>query len=371
LWTRVFNNDWGARGITVDFGDSVHWEGYPWVTLTYSHQTYKLDPDTGNTLVQLRIDIPGYGSAIDSKGWIWYTCWGCNGAVQAIDSNPESPTYLQKTQVFYKSSSACGSSDWGYGITVDLRDRVWIGAWYSGSGKPCRFTPTYGPDGKPNGGSWWAPNTIDSGVYRGIAVDPDGYIWAVKWDSGIWRFNQDDGSNQRFISLGCGPLGVAIDPYGKIWVSKNYCNQVTKIEPLTFVKTDYTAGNSGTYTYSDFTGLQRSLRSPRGTWERVFVRCSATPADKWGQIYWDITTPSNSLVTIYGKSADTEAGLASATQVTIARIPPATPPKDLPTVFSDARVYLGKYLDIRVVMEQSTDGQSPVFVNLYTTYYCY
>jgi streptogramin lyase len=379
LWTRTFTSDWGGRGVAVDFGDSAHWEGYPWVALTNSNWVYKLDPDNGNTLDQVQIDMQAYGSAIDSRGWIWSTCWGCNGddgSIQAFDVNPASSTYLQKTAVFNKNSGVCGRG-WGYGITVDLHDRVWVGSYsYPSSGKPCRFTPTYDAAGKPIGGTWWAPGGIGTGVFRGIAVDADGTIWTARWDvNGIRKFNSDDGLDTTWIPLDCGPLGVGIDPFGRVWVSHYNGQKVTKIEynPSTssYNVVPYATGKPGSYTYSDFTGVQRSLRNPRGTWERTFERCGATATDKWGQIYWDITTPSNSLVTIYGRSADTEAALSGATEIVLAQVPPATPPKDLPSIFSDAHVYLGKFLRIRVVMEASADGQSPVFVNLYTTYFCY
>lgn len=374
LWTRPFMGDYGARGIVVDFGNDVHWEGYPWIALTYSEKMYKLDPADGATMEEVDLDLESYGAAIDGHGWVWHTCWGCgHGAIQAVDTNPESTTYLQKTGLFYKPSGTCGTG-WGYGITVDLRDRVWIGAWSDG-GKPCRFTPQYDADGVPISGTWWAPPGI-TGRYRGIAVDQEGYIWTARWDSyGVWKFHADDGLDSQWIAMDCGPLGVGIDPFGRTWIANAYCKKVTKIEynilTSSYDLVPYTTAQWNSYTYSDFTGVQRSLRNPRGIWEMTFERCDATPMDKWNDIVWDITTPSNSLVTIFTRSSDDLATIDSATDIVMAVIPPATPPKDIGSVFSDAGVYLGKYLKVRVVMEASADGQSPVFVDLYSTFNCY
>ena len=373
LWTRTFPGEYGTRGIVIDFGDSDHREGYPWVGLTHpyrsSHQYnfYKIDPDTGATLDTVVVDGMPYGAAIDSEGWIWITdvegYWHGfrpNGAIQAFHSVTK-----VKTALIAKPSSICGSG-FGYGITVDLKDRIWVGSWYNSYGKPCRYDPLTS--------TWFSPpgTAMRCAGHRGIAVDFDGNMWSACWQYGrVWRFNSDDGGDQQSFNIGCGPLGVAGDPFGKIWIANASCQRATRIDPDTGSWDTFTTGGSASYTYSDFTGMQRALRNPTGYWHRVFERCDATPMDKWGEISWDITTPSNSLVTILGKSADDPADLDDAPEVTLAIVPPSAPPKDLEPMFSDARVYLGKHLKITVTMEQSTDGQSPVFVGLYTTYKCY
>ena len=349
------------RGMVVDFGDDTHREGYPWGGSTCNNRFYRLHPDDGHVLDTVQINIQPYGASMDSEGWIWSTCWGCgDGAIQAFHSQ----TKVVASRI-NKPYSPCGPG-WGYGITVDLHDRIWTGSWYNSSGKPCRYDPLTS--------TWFSPpgTAMRCAGHRGIAVDFDGDMWSACWQYGrVWRFDSDTGGDQQSYNIGCGPLGVGGDPFGKMWIANASCQRATRIDPATGSWDTFTTGSSASYTYSDFTGMQRALRNPTGYWHRVFERCDATPMDKWGEISWDITTPSNSLVTILGKSADDEADLEAAPEVTLAIVPPSAPPKDLEPLFSDARVYLGKYLKITVTMEQSTDGQSPVFVGLYTTYKCY
>ena len=365
LWTKQLPEagvcgGGSMRGMVVDFGDADHREGYPWGGSTCNHKFFRLDPDTGSILDTVQINMPPYGAAMDSEGWIWSTCWGCgNGAIQAFHSQ----TKVVQSMIY--KSGACAPG-WGYGITVDLHDRIWVGSWYTSTGKPCRFDPLTS--------SWFSPpgTAMNCAGYRGIAVDFDGRMWTACWQYGrVWRFNSDDGGDQQSFNIGCNPLGVGGDPYGKIWIANHACQRATRIDPITGSWETFSTGSYYSYTYSDFTGMQRSLRNPTGTWWRDFERCDATPMDKWGEVSWDITTPSNSLVTIYGKSADNPDDLDGAPEVTLAIVPPSAPPKDLEPLFSDARVYLGKHIRITVIMEQSTDGQSPVFVSLYTTFKCY
>ncbi|MFH1434582.1 MAG: hypothetical protein ABIJ56_02580 [Pseudomonadota bacterium] len=354
--------DGSMRGMVVDFGDDAHREGYPWGGSTCSpYKFFRLNPDNGAVLDTVQINIPPYGASMDSEGWIWSTCWGCgDGAIQAFHSQTK-----VVASTISKPYSPCGPG-WGYGITVDLHDRIWVGSWYNSSGRPCRFDPLTS--------TWFSPpgTAMNCAGHRGIAVDFEGDMWSACWQYGrVWRFDSDTGGDQQSYSVGCNPLGVGGDPFGKIWIANASCQRATRIDPATGSWETFTTGSEASYTYSDFTGMQRALRNPTGYWHRVFERCDATPMDKWGEVSWDITTPSNSVVTIFGRSADDEADLATAPEVTLAIVPPSAPPKDLEPLFSDARVYLGKYLKITVTMEQSTDGQSPVFVGLYTTYKCY
>jgi len=371
LWTKSIPEagvcaDGSVRGIVVDFGDAFYPEGYVWVGSTCNNTFFKLNPDDGSILDTVQIDGPPYGAAIDSRGWVWSTFSGGGGGAGTIQAF-HSVTKAKGPKI-YNPIARCGTG-WGYGITVDLQDRVWISSWGS---------PRQNPDGKPCGydqvrGTWVAPPNaaVRCPKFRGIAIDMTGLIWTTCWDTGaIWKINPDTGVYST-INLGCGPLGVGADLFGKVWVANADCQRITRIDPVTETFETFTTGDPTAYTYSDFTGVQRALRNPRGSWVRVFERCDSTPMDRWNEINWTLTTPSNSSVTIYGKSSDDLATLDGAPQIVIADVPPATSPLDLRAVFESERTYLGKYLEVGVTLKASSDGLSPSFMDIYTTYNCY
>jgi hypothetical protein len=369
LWTKSLPeagtcSDGSLRGIVVDFGDSSFPEGYLWVGSTCNKKFFKLRPTDGQLLDTVQIDISPYGAAIDSQGWIWSTCNGCGaGAIQAFN-----PVTKAKGSVIYKPSALCGPG-WGYGITVDLEDKVWIttwgDTWTNRNGKPCAYNQTTR--------TWSTPPNVNirCPTFRGIAIDLTGALWTACWDTGrAWKIDPVTGAYSTF-NLGCGPLGVGADLFGKVWVANADCQRVTRIDPATSLVETFSTASTTSYTYSDFTGVQRALRNPQGTWTRIFERCDSTPMDRWNEIAWSITTPSNSSVTIYGKSSDDLATLDGAPQIVIADVPPATSPLDLRAVFESERTYLGKYLEVSAMLRASSDGLSPSFMDIYTTFNCY
>ncbi|MFH1435839.1 MAG: hypothetical protein ABIJ56_09005 [Pseudomonadota bacterium] len=349
------------HSLVVDYGDDEHEEGFPWAGSLCTNTLYKLDPDTGAVLDFMEIDIPPFGAVMDNEGWIWSTCRGCgDGAIQAFHSET-----LEKGAVIGKPRGICGPG-WGYGITVDNEGRIWVGSWLDPGGKPCRYDP--------QAHTWFAPpgSAIECAGHLGIAAGHDGRMWSACWEHGkVWRFNADDGGDQQYFNVGCGPHGVSTDAFGKVWVANATCQRITRIDPDTGSWDTFTTGAYSSDAYGLFAGIRHDLRRSISTWTRVFERCDVTILDRWGEISWDITTPSNSLVTIYGRSADTVEDLETAPMVTMAVTPPSAPPKDIESVFHEARAGLGRYLEISVEKKVSTDGQCPVFVSIYTTFHCY
>lgn len=366
LWTKPLPeagicSQGSLNAVVIDFGGPDHREGYPWVGSICNNTFYMFDPDTGNVLDTVEIDIPPFGVVLDSKGWAWSTCYGCaDGALQAFHTQ----TKVKQT-VVTKPAGVCGPG-WGYGIAVDLENRIWVGSWHDSEGKPCRFDPlTY---------TWFAPpgNDIECAGHLGIAAHPDGTMWsACREDGTVWRFNVDDGEDRESFDMGCSPHGVSVDDFGMVWVANNACQRVTRIDPASDSVETFATGGQRSLAFSDFSGWQRSLRQPRGTWLRDFERCDETPMDKWCEIEWEVETPSDSRVTIYSKSADDHSDLPDAPEVILAEIPSDASPVNLELAFIDERTYLGKYLRIAVILEQSIDGQSPEFCGIRTTFNCY
>ncbi|MFH1435838.1 MAG: hypothetical protein ABIJ56_09000, partial [Pseudomonadota bacterium] len=164
LWTRPLPeagicSQGSLNAVVIDFGDSDHREGYPWVGSMCNNTFYRLDPDRGNVLDTVEIDISPFGAVMDSEGWVWSTCYGCgDGAIQAFRSQTK-----VKGPIISKPRGICGPG-WGYGITADLEDRIWIGSWHDPEGKPCRFDPL--------AHTWFAPpgDDIECAGHLGIAA---------------------------------------------------------------------------------------------------------------------------------------------------------------------------------------------------------
>jgi hypothetical protein len=365
IWTAPVGTAGGIpRSMAVDFGDAAHPEGYPWVGLFNEMRAYQLDPDTGAVLATVDVNVNPYGFAIDSTGWIWISgrcpCGaGENGFLQRFHT---------VTRVVEPRIPFAGCGPHPYGITVDIRNRPWLASWYDGNGCAARWDPATS--------SWFAVNARPGGWgVRGVAADSAGTIWLSlhqNWGGGaIASFNMDDGSGLAVRDIaGVIPVGVGVDELGQVWTVNQSSSNVTRFTPSTGALAQFPVGPSP-YTYSDFTGYQRRLMIPRGVWTRDYERCATDAFDRWGLLTWDADVPVDTRLTIVGVSADTAAGLATATPVTLATVPADLPPVDLEAVFAAAGVPLERFLRVTVTLEASPDRVSPVFRSLDVRWHCY
>ena len=162
--------------------------------------TYLLDGETGAIDAEIHMaDVTcgttfgPYGGAVDSQGNLWMYIWS-TGTIVHVD--------VQTLDYF----TIAGGS---YGITVDTKGRVWVGDsarrydpmtmtwsnpinWPGGSGGTGIAQDLQGRiwTGTSGGVAWVDMETMEwgatvplpegSGLYRGVGVDVDGYIWAVR-----------------------------------------------------------------------------------------------------------------------------------------------------------------------------------------------
>ncbi|MBI5499375.1 MAG: hypothetical protein HY907_03970 [Deltaproteobacteria bacterium] len=348
------------RALAIDLGDEAHPEGHPWIGLFSEMRAYQLDPDTGAVLNTVGLNVNTYGFAISSDGWIWASGRGPSPLIQRFHTT----TLAVEPAI---AIGTCGNQ-YPYGITVDIRNRVWAGIWLDGNCCAARYDPA--------DGSWFGVNTRPGwGGIRGIAADADGTIWASihqNWGGGaIASFHMDDGSGLVVRDIaGVIPVGVGVDEIGHVWTVNQSSSNVTRLTTATGALEQFPVGPNP-YTYSDFTGYQRRLMIPRGSWTRDYERCAVDSFDRWGMLEWDADVPAGASLTIAGASADTAAGLDAATPVVLAVVPPDAPPVDLEAAFAGAAVTLSRFLRVTVTLEASPDRTSPVFRTINVQWHCY
>jgi streptogramin lyase len=344
------------RAVAIDLGDEAHPEGYPWVGTFNEMRAYKVDPDAGTVLATVALEVNPYGFAVDSAGWIWVSSRGFNG-IQRFSSVTNTP----EPRIAY---GGCGGLP--YGIAVDIRNRVWVASYDDAQGCAARYDPATG--------SWFAVRSRSGWRGRGIAADADGTIWmAIHPSSGgaIVSFHMDDGSGLAVRDVtGSIPVGIGVDELGQVWTVNQASSTATRYVKATGAVANFPVGPNP-YTYSDFTGYQRRLMIPRGTWVRTYERCATDPFDRWGRVTWDADVPAGARLTIAAVSAVTEAGLSGATPVSLAVVPSDAPPVDLEAAFAAAGVPLRRFLRVTVTLEASPTRESPVFRELDVRWHCY
>jgi hypothetical protein len=361
LW-RVPLGALGAlpRALAIDLGDDEHPGGHPWVGVFSEMRGYQLDPDTGAVLATVDLEVNTYGFAIDSTGWIWASGRGPAQYIQRFHS----VTHVVEPRL---AIGTC-SGEYPYGITVDLRNRVWVGIYYEGTGCCARYDPA--------DGTWFGISTRGGGWgVRGIAADADGTIWASlhtpSSGGAIASFNMDDGSGLVVRDIaGVIPVGIGVDELGHVWTVNQTSSNVTRLTKATGALEEFPVGPNP-YTYSDFTGYQRRLMTPRGTWTRDYERCAVDSFDRWGELTWDADVPAGATLTIAAASADAAADLGSATPVTLAVVPSDAPPVDLEAAFAAAGQPSRRFLRVTVSLEASPDRASPVFRSIDVQWHCY
>jgi streptogramin lyase len=171
------------------------------------------------------IGLGAYGGAVDSHGNFWFHGWG-NSKLVRVD------VATLAYEIFDSSS--------GYGITVDTKGRPWFGF-------PQRFDYATKTWAQPSGGGG-----SDNG---GLAQDLQGRMWTSDGEAGVRWYDVETMDLGDNVSLpGTGVVkGVSVDVDGYIWAVRFGDTRAYKIDPDTY-QLEYYEGLDGPYTYSDMTG---------------------------------------------------------------------------------------------------------------------
>jgi hypothetical protein len=164
----------------------------------------------------------------------------------------------------------------------------------------------------------------------------------------------------KVIETGVEPTGVAVDAAGKVWATNMGSDNAVRIDPsadsdgLGAVDLTVDLGpGASPYNYSDMTGaVVVGATSPQGFW--TVVQDSGTPGFMWGRITWNSEpqgeVPPGSVIVVEARAADTEAGLGGQPFLEVNH-------DEVFTLF-------GQYIEVRVTLKASPDGDSPVLSDL-------
>ncbi|RLB46114.1 MAG: hypothetical protein DRI90_27690, partial [Deltaproteobacteria bacterium] len=297
LWDVPIPNNPKVRGAAAqdvwvdnpipDDPDNKTLEHYAWVGGTNHRTIYKYDGVDGTLLIQTESPTGVYGLALDGNGQLWMSgntdgnvigrvdttkCYdqaSCDAAPVCVRNcatgncacEPGCPTSCDdavKERILVPNAV--------YGITVDFKQRVWIGG-----GTVHRYDSQL-----PENQRYAA--VANTGFIHGIAADADGSIWGAGGSNGVIRV---DGDTLAHVVVPVGSAkGMAIDKDGKVWaVEKGSHAHV--ITPGNNGLNDFTmtpnavGGLGDCYTYSDMTGAQLALAmNDPGYYREVFEGCA-------------------------------------------------------------------------------------------------
>jgi hypothetical protein len=252
-----------------------------------------------------------------------------------------------------------------YGITVDYKQRVWLG----GTGIK-RYNPLAPATAR------YAEVPVSVFVH-GITADAAGWVWGADGGASVVRVHGDDLTWTTIA--GVPSKGMAVDKDGKIW-SVSYQDGAGYIVPgptlndytITFPAGPETGSTMGwCYTYSDMTGQQLALAAnDPGYYREIYDGCPDGDTT-WIDLFWSVETPPNTTVAFNARTAATQQALANAPWITIAHIPPDTSPASLTDHMQGTEML--RFLEIEVQLQGAVglDGLvSPRVLSFGVTHSC-
>jgi len=351
-------------------------EHYVWVGNT-EKQLWKIDAKTGDILIATSAPTEVYGLAMNGQGILYMTGGGvaddfgwvdtakcvdaasCGAAACTAECTPAScpapDTCKDATAVAMTLSTPGGGTP--YGITVDCKQRVWLGA-LGGDHAIRRFDPTL-PDAKRL--AFGDPITKNT---HGIGADRNGFVWGAQPDSGLVRIDAETlGAVQ--IPLAAPAKGIGIDRFGKIWgVAQGPMTQV--VQPGVAIADNPVVGMvqglGNPYTYSDMTGEQLRLATNEpGHYRTVFEGCGGAGGGEpgpteWGELTWDAETPKGTVVVFVARTAETLDELDAADWFNVAALPGRDSPVDVAPYAAGASQTFGHYFEIEVRLITNDTG---------------
>jgi len=366
LWNTPLNNGGILRAIAAqdvrqsdDTLQPAVWVG------GWGGTIWKLSSDSGQILLETNSPVSNYGFALDGRGNLWVSGWTAS-ALGRIDTNKCTTTANCADAVC--NSNGDGSGDAcikerialphsSYGITVDFKQRVWVGG-----NQVLRYDPTAAAGQRTV--------TVNAPFIHGIAADDKGFVWGAGMGSGVIRYVADDpAQNVAVPGTALSSKGMAVDLDGKIWSINQSNASATVIVPGATLN-DHTATTPVTnlvspYTYSDMTGSQlRFATNERGYYRRVFTGCDTTvPGFRtdWQELRWEAQLSGASSITFRIRAADTRADLNDAEWVEVATVPPDTSPFDLSSALEASGLQGRVYIEVEAALTAVRDANNNVY----------
>lgn len=340
---------------------------YVWVGGYNNQRIALVDGADGRVLMSTNVGASPYGFALDASGNLWISTLSSNRLVR-VDTNRcnergctsaicvESSPTGRSCDSAVKQSIPDPFSGRPYGITVDFRQRVWLGN-YGGDGSVWRYDPS---DNR-----WRSASVGDWSHRAGIAADSMGNVWTTG-PSGALRINADNPSIfHQFNGNAYRGWGVAIDVLDRAWIIDRWGNRAHVATPggtisnASWVDTAFSIREP--YTYSDMTGQQlRLAASPRGTYRHVFEGCSSR-STVWDRLEFMAETPAMTFITFRARTAATRATLAGQPWVALGATPASPSPLDIGVALTAAGITPQQFLEIEVTLV-STNMDPAVYI---------
>jgi len=372
----------GVRALAVARGHAD--SGDAWVGCWTDKMFWHLHGDTGLRVgMPIQLDIRPYGAIADNEDRVWavqkedeviyrrddgtpfHKASERGVALRAVDARGTPPAAGQPDQ---RLSEVLRPTDgdplnWcsAYGIALDGQGRIWMAGRFTEGVAICRYDPTQKDPKK----AWWhwgvtlqpedtATNIpgVSFGLARGIAVDPEGWVYisgngdttelleALDWRTTRSQFmvinSQDIGvagkdpiidievNGKRFKTYDAGnnekgAIGVGIDTNKNVWMvnhtgtaiqfKPDHAGRVVRlgINTSDILKAAGKTPQSGLYTYSDFTGHQLRTYVPPGYIKFYINACEEDQTPVWSGMVWEGSTPPGSSIRLEVRYSDTEA----------------------------------------------------------------
>ncbi|MFT7487429.1 MAG: hypothetical protein ACI9F9_003290, partial [Candidatus Paceibacteria bacterium] len=320
-----------VRHLSVNANNDIWAGGYP----NSPSSLDLLDGQTGEILTNLGVTpLPGcggYAGVVDDRGVLWSTSVFEGSLLRYDGVNPAECITVQPNV---------------RGIAVSPTGDLWT----TGGRRIVRVAP----DGTVLN-NILLNQTIQ---LHGIAIRPgDGSIWVASSGTGeVWRLDPN-GALIAKVPLnfggfnGASPRGVATDRQGNVWVANFDSDDVMRIDPATNQVDMRVALRPGSAPYnpSDMTGeAVLNTLSSRGHWDAITD--AGLTGSSWDSISWNASEPSDSLIAISLRAADTVADLGELPWISISN--------------GAAAAQMGRYLQTRVEFLRATDGTSPILFDL-------
>jgi streptogramin lyase len=351
---------------------SVH--PYVWVG-GFNGCVWKLDGITGEILINATpVRARPYGFALDGQGQLWIhhhnthvgrldTRRCVDDASCAVDICDDTGDGCVKQQIALPAGTT------GYGITVDWRQRVWLG----GGAGPIRYDPM------APAGQRWALSGANHFVH-GIAADSNGWIWGAGGGQ-VVRVNGDDPTQWTFVAgaAGFSAKGAAVDADGKVWmINISHHNATVIIPGATLNEAEVRPNVSpffrSPYTYSDMTGLQlRWATQPRGHYRAIFSGCNNADTI-WQDINFSGQVPDHTWVRFRARVADSAEELQNSPWILVGESREHGDTLSLADALLMAEDATGGFLEIELqLFSEVTDAEftrTPLIYDLAATHSC-
>ena len=321
------------RHLSVDANNNVWAGGYNGAPSSFD----LLNGETGAILDNLDVEngagCGGFTGLVDAAGVLWSTS-ELEGELLRYDGN-------DATCVTVRNNVR--------GVAVAANGDIWT----AGGKRIARVSPNgdtvqiillptasqlHGIAISSDNGDMWVASSATDEVYR---LDPAGNV--------IVQIPMTLGPDS-----GDSPRGIAIDRQGFVWVANQNSDDVMRIDPATNAVDLRVALRVGARPYnpSDMTGeaLLKTL-DYRGHWDAVAD--AGDGGDPWDTVSWSASTPGDSSVLVFVRSAEAVANLASQAWVLTSN-----------GAFTGQS---GRFLQTRVELERATSGASPILFDMTLT----